>query len=135
MTDDATGKPKEHGCLFWGLFSCSGCLFIAVGGIAIFLVSIFGLLRSSDAYRLAERRATTDPRVIALLGSPVKSGFLVSGNINLRGSTGDADLRFPISGPKGKANVHAVATRANGAWTFQTLVVHPARGPDIDLLR
>lgn len=134
MADDATGKPKEHGCLYWGLFSCGGCLFIGGGAVAIFLGFIFLMLRSNDAYREAKRRATTDQRVITVLGSPVRSSLLVSGSINTKGSTGDADLRFSISGPKGKAAVHAVATREQDTWTFQTLVVHPARGPDIDLL-
>ena len=69
------------------------------------------------------------------MGSPIKEGLLVAGNINIRGSSGEADLAIPISGPKGKAILYAVATKSAGKWTFRTLeVAMEASGERIDIL-
>jgi Cytochrome oxidase complex assembly protein 1 len=43
------------------------------------------------------------PAVIEALGSPIKEGFFVSGNTNVNGASGEANLSIPISGPREKA--------------------------------
>src|SRR4051812_26805937 len=68
-----------------------GCLvpLVVCGGLfgGIF-AAVFGALRSSDAYKTAIGRAQGDQAVVAALGSPVEGGYLVSGNINVNGSSG-----------------------------------------------
>ena len=91
--------------------------------LAGFFVLIFILLRSSDAYKDAVARAEADPAVRAVLGTPIEEGLFVTGSVNISGSSGQADLAIPISGPNGQATVYAVATKSAGAWNFSTLVV------------
>jgi len=96
---------------------------------------VFGALRSADVTKQAVARAEADPQVVAQLGQPITLGFMVTGSINITGSTGKADLSIPISGPKGKATVSALASRGGGVWTFSKLDVTPeGGGPPIDLL-
>jgi Cytochrome oxidase complex assembly protein 1 len=107
-----------------------GVMFI--GGI---LLAVTTSMKSTGAYREAVERATQNEAVQAALGTPITSGFWVTGNFNVSGSSGRANLAIPISGPQGKATIHAVATRAAGKWTFDTLVVKiRATGERIDLL-
>jgi hypothetical protein len=52
----------------------------------------------------------------------------------VNGGSGDADLTIPISGPKGKGTIYAVATKSAGEWTYSKLVVKIDRtGDAIDL--
>ncbi len=50
------------------------------------------------------------------------------------GASGQADIAIPISGPKGKATIYAVATKSGGKWTYSKLTVQVVGGGDeIDL--
>lgn len=115
-----------------------GCLtpiLVCGGGIALIGTFAFGVIKSSAVCQQAMQVARSDVDVLAALGSPIEYGFFVSGNINVSGGTGDADLSIPISGPKGSAVLYAVAQKYAGQWTFTTLqVVVKESGKQIDLL-
>lgn len=112
-------------------------MLLLVAGFVVVIASIvFGALKSSDAYKTALARAKSDPRVVEALGSPIKDGFVVSGQANVSGSSGHADLTIPISGPKGKGTIYFVASKFAGEWTFSKLVVEVAKtGERIDLVQ
>lgn len=109
-------------------------------GMAGFFGFTFGLVNSSfkdsGAYQQAVHFASTDRRVIELLGSPVTGGAMASGSISTSGdATGSADLSIPINGPKGAARLYASGTLKAGIWSWQTLEVDPKNGqPRINLL-
>ena len=113
---------------------CGGCLLIVGAFVAIILVVVFGAIRSSDVYKGALTRAQSDPRVVAALGTPIEAGMIVGGNVNVNGGTGNAEINFPISGPKGKATVYAEARKSAGDWQYSVLTVKLADGSSIDLL-
>jgi hypothetical protein len=92
----------------------------AIGG---FVAAIMGLIKSSDAYTGALARARSAPAVIDAIGTPIKDGFLVSGNINVSGTTGAADLAIPVSGPKGSASIVIQASKSLGVWHFDHMIV------------
>ena len=97
---------------------------------------VFGAMKSSDAYKMALTRAKADPRVVSALGSPITDGFFVLGKTNVNGTSGNADLTVPISGPKGKGTIYFVATKFAGQWTFSKLMVEiAATGQRIDLVQ
>ena len=110
----------------WIWFVPTGCLAMLVlfavfiGGIVMI---VFGAMKSSDAYKMAVARAKANPEVVAALGTPIEEGLFVSGKTNVEGSSGEADLTIPISGPNGKAKLYAVATKRAGRWTYSTLEV------------
>ena len=109
-------------------------LMMAVAFVAVIVIVVFGAMKSSDAYKLAVARAKADPRVTAALGTPISEGMFLSGNTNVNGATGEANLAIPISGPKGKATIYAVATKSGGKWTYSKLTVQVDGGGDeIDL--
>ena len=103
-----------------------GCLGILIAGcvFVVLLVSVvFGFIKSSDAYTEAVSRAQASPAVAEALGTPIEPGFFVTGNINVSGSSGQADLAIPISGPKGSATLYAQATKSAGQWSYSLLQV------------
>src|SRR5437762_3065655 len=84
---------------------------------------VFSAIKSTDPYKDAFAKAKMHPAVIEALGSPIKEGFFVSGNTNVNGASGEANLAIPISGPKGKGTVYAKATKSLGRWSYMDLVV------------
>jgi cytochrome oxidase complex assembly protein 1 len=111
-------------------------MLLLAAGFIFFIISIpFGLMKSSDAYKMALARAKADPRVMNALGSPIEDGFFVGGNSNVSGTSGHADMNVPISGPKGKGTIYFVASKFAGQWTFSKLMVEVAKtGQRIDLI-
>ena len=87
------------------------------------LVIVFSAIKSTDVYKEALARAKADPAVIEALGSPIKDGFLVSGNTNVNGASGESNLAIPISGPKAKGTIYLSVTKSLGQWNYSGLVV------------
>ncbi|HEU4387101.1 MAG TPA: cytochrome c oxidase assembly factor Coa1 family protein [Blastocatellia bacterium] len=102
---------------------CFGLLAIGVAVVMLFLSLVFGKIKSSDVYQQAVAKASVDSAVVREIGQPIETGWLVGGTINWNGARGNADLAIPISGPKGKGTIYAVATKSAGQWTFTSLEV------------
>ena len=69
------------------------------------------------------------------LGTPIEEGLLVMGNINVTGSSGEADLAIPIAGPESEGTIYAVAEKSAGKWAYSILEVEvKTTGERIDLL-
>ena len=103
--------------------------------VTVIFMSVSGMMKSSDVYKDAVSKAKAHPTVQEEIGSPIKEGGLISGNLNTSGPSGEANLSIPLSGPKGKAAVHVVATKSAGLWTYSTLSVElKETGQRIDLL-
>ena len=122
----------------WKWFVPTGCCLtpLVLGGalVAFLVLVVFGALKQSDVYKMAVARAKADSRVIAALGAPISEGWYLAGKTNVNGGSGDADLSIPISGPKGKGTIYAVATKSAGEWTYSKLVVKiDSTGETIDL--
>lgn len=96
-------------------------LAIAGGFAALLMIVLFVILGDSDISRMAVAAAESNPIVRQRLGEPIKRGFFTSGNIELSGSSGHADLSIPVSGPRGKATIYAVAQKSAGLWKFESL--------------
>jgi hypothetical protein len=121
----------------WKWFVPTGCLTLiamAVLFVACIVFFVFSVMKSSDAYKIAVARAKSDQRVVAALGTPISEGMFASGNTHVNGASGEADIAIPISGPKGKATIYAVATKSEGTWSFSKLKVKiDSTGETIDL--
>lgn len=116
-----------------GCFSVT-LLFVAfVGSI---LLIVFSAMKFTDVYKDTLARAKAHPAVIEALGSPITEGFLLSGNTNVNGASGDANLSISISGPKGKGTIYVAATKSLGRWNYSGLVLEMAKTHErIDLLQ
>jgi hypothetical protein len=121
----------------WKWFVPTGCLTLILL-FCLFMALIFtivmGSIKSSDAYKQAVAKARANPTVVEKLGTPIAEGYFVSGNINVQNDSGNADLQIPISGPKGKAVIHAVASKSAGKWEYSRLTIAIEGGPELDLL-
>ena len=122
----------------WKWFVPTGCCLTPLvlgGAFAAFMVLvIFGAMKQTDVYQTALARAKADQRVTSALGTPIDEGWFLSGNTKVSGSSGEADLTIPISGPNGKGTIYVVATKFAGEWTYSKLAVKiDSSGETIDL--
>ena len=110
----------------WKWFVPVGCLgsLVLFAGFAVLIISIvFGVMKSSDVYKDAVAKAKAHPFVQESIGTPIKEGMFITGNINTSGPSGEANLSIPISGPNGEGTIYVVAEKSAGQWKFSTLVV------------
>ena len=119
----------------WFVPACLGGLVLFAGFIVLIVTIVFGMMKSSDAYKDSLAMARANPYVQDALGTPIEEGLLVMGNINVSGSSGSADLAIPVSGPQGNGTIYVVASKSAGQWTFLRLVVDiKATNERIDLI-
>lgn len=121
----------------WKWFVPTGCativvLFGAFAATVFFFAS--SMMTSSDAYADALAAIRTHPDVIEAIGTPIEPDGFTGGSIKTTPSSGNADLRIPVAGPKGKATIYVVATKSAGEWAMRTLVVELEDGTRINLL-
>ena len=116
-----------------GGFTVALLFVVFVGSL---LLIVFSAAKSTDVYKEALARAKTDPAVIEALGSPIKDGFLVSGNANVNGPSGESNLAIPISGPNGKGTIYVSANKLLGQWNYSGLAAEVRQTHQrIDLLQ
>jgi len=115
-----------------------GCLtlFVLLAAFVIILMTVItSSFRHSDVCKQAIAQATANLQVRERIGEPIKPDWLISGELNVNGSSGKANLVIPISGPRGRGRIHAVAQKSGGVWRFTYLQVDVANQPaSIDLL-
>jgi len=119
-------QPKNWLQRHWLLAIIGGCcvlMLLFAGFIAALLIVVEGAIKKSDAYTQALAQARSNPLVIEKFGRPLQPGWFISGNIQVSGPSGNADISIPISGPKAKGTIYAVAKKSAGKWYFDKLEV------------
>jgi len=98
-----------------------------LGSLAVFaavIVSVvFGILKSTDPYQQAVSRSRANAVVISALGTPIKEGWFLQGQVNYENQTGNAELSIPLTGPKGSGTVYIVGKRVGGKWSYSRIAV------------
>ena len=88
-----------------------------VAGVVAYQL-IFAARKSSEPYQVALKQAQQDKRLIEQIGEPiVDDEWFPVGRV----SDHYADVRFNVSGPKGKATIHLEAERKEGKWWLKVL--------------
>ena len=105
-----------------------------LASIAVFVLSIARVTKSSEPYRAGLMAAQLDQRVIATLGAPVKDGIMPSGSISTSNGTGSANFSVSLHGARGNGTLYIEAERHAGQWHYTTLQVLPDAGEAIPLL-
>jgi hypothetical protein len=101
----------------------------------ILVTVIITSFHNSDVYQLVWAKAAENSQVREQIGEPMTAAWFIFGQLNVNGSTGTANLSIPISGPKGKGSIRAVAYKSAGVWRFTYLQVSiDGRPGSIDLL-
>ena len=104
-----------------------GCLtlFVLMAGFAVLVITIVETsFRHSEVYQRALTIASANSQVRELIGDRFETGWFASGQLNVNGSNGKADLSIPVEGNRGKGRIRAVAYKSGGVWTFTWIQVN-----------
>ena len=102
----------------------------ALSGLAIIFIAIPLLLFSissmlkGEAYKKSLEVISSNSEVIELVGSPIKAGYFVLGNIKVSGSNGKTSLEYSILGSKAEAEVYVLADKRMNQWNLSEVVVY-----------
>jgi cytochrome oxidase complex assembly protein 1 len=112
------------------------CLF---AGLVIFFTTVVSLsavstIRSSGALNAAIARAGELSPVTDRLGTPISLNGFPEGTVSFEETEGFADVRIPISGPKGEAKLLAIGEKNNGRWDFSSMSLE-YRGETTELIK
>jgi len=110
---------------------CFSVMLVCCGGFTLLGISVLGALKSSEPYRSGLERAQTNERVKEVLGEPIDANFIVQGNVSLNNNDGEADITFPVSGPKGAGQVHVQGTKTNGVWSYEEISITLEQGSEV----
>ena len=105
---------------------CFGLFLLFVCFVAAIVFTVFAAMKSGTVYQKSLARAEASSEVKSALGTPIKAGFFVTGNESTSGPSGKSELSIPVSGPKGKATIYAVAAKSAGQWHYSILEVEIA---------
>lgn len=94
---------------------------------------VFAAIKSSEPYQTGLSRVQANEDVKDAIGEPIQPKFLVQGKVNLQKDGGEADIKFPVSGTRGNAEVHVRATRTGGIWKYDEVSATLENGSVIDL--
>jgi hypothetical protein len=84
-------------------------------------VGALAILNTARATKMAIAAAEANPALIARVGEPMKTGWLVLGSIEVTEASGRADLAIPISGPQGRGTLYPAAVKKAGLWMLVDL--------------
>lgn len=99
-------------------------VFLLVGGS---VAMIPFMMKRSEAYRLAVAELQAHGEAVALLGSPIDTGF-VRGNINVSGPSGVARIAFPVEGSRTAGMVHVYARKRFDRWQIDEMLIEIESG-------
>jgi len=109
----------------WAVPGC-GCvgiiLFVVFGAGAAFL-GLKNFVSNSTPYEYAVEQAINNPEVILLLGDPVETDGMMSGNVSIQNESGNANFTVPLKGSEGTGTLIVVAERFDGEWVYEDLYV------------
>jgi hypothetical protein len=105
----------------WLLGGLAVVVLLVSGGLAV-VVFVTSLLGDSDPAKLALATAESHPIVAGSIGQPVKRGWLVTGKLEVSGSSGKAVLDIPVEGPNGRGALYVEAIKTAGEWQLKVLI-------------
>jgi len=111
-----------------------GIVVLCIGCFSIFMVIIFSLLRSSEAYRMAVEAAKNHPTAQQVLGVPIQDGVFTTGSVSESGSTGSADLEIPLNGSNQSGTLYVTAVKEENTWRLTSLLLEVG-GQEYQLLQ
>lgn len=108
-------------------------LFIVGGGAAFYYGN--EAIKKSDAYVMSLNQVRQHPESLKTLGQPIDTGWMVSGNFEVSGPSGNADFSYNVNGPKDAGKVYVSAIMKAGQWRLTELILEPQNGSRQMLLK
>nr|WP_321232652.1 cytochrome c oxidase assembly factor Coa1 family protein [uncultured Psychroserpens sp.] len=102
---------------------CLTVILLFIFGVGAAIFGVANIIKGSAPYEYAVEAAKDNTEVQLALGEAIDTDGVFEGNITINNSTGEADLKIPIKGDKGKGTIVIVAEKEGDDWVYETLYV------------
>ena len=102
---------------------CLTLILLFVFGIGAAIFGVSKIFKNATPYEYAIEQASSNLRVIELLGEPVETAGIMQGNISIKNDSGEADFKIPLKGHEGRGSVIIKADKIDGEWFYEELYV------------
>ncbi len=117
------------------LGGCLTLILLFVFGVGAAIFGVSKMMTGSGPYKDAVHEASNSKYVIEIIGDPIETNGIMSGNISTHNDSGDVDLNIPLKGPNGEAKVYVIGEKVAGKWNYEEMyVIIEDSGEKIDLL-
>ena len=122
-------EQKSRRWVFLGLIG----LVTGIFGCGLLTLDVsYRMLKKATVMSEALARISADARVQKALGTPLRTGWAVTGELEDLPDQGSARLEFSLLGPQGHAAVKLRAEKSpTGTWRYLLLEIKPAASPAI----
>ena len=122
-------EQKSRKWIFLGLIG----LITGIFGLGLLTLDIsYRMLKKTPVMAEAMSRMAADTRVQEVLGTPLRAGWAVTGELEDLPDQGSARLEFTLRGSKGHAAVKLRAEKSpTGTWRYLLLEIKPATAAPI----
>ena len=128
-------EKKEWAPKSWHFFVTLMAIGLVVGVIAYF-ISMSKLIKKSEIYRDSIVIASNDGRLVEAIGSPMRDGTFVAGDLKEENDSGSANIVISLTGPVGSADLFLIAYKKDGKWEYKKLAVKITKsGEEFNLLK
>jgi hypothetical protein len=80
-------------------------------------------MKRSDAFSMSLSEIQRNEQLIEELGEPIEAGLFVTGNIQISGPDGEAELQYSVEGSRAEGQAFVYARKHAGLWELKELVV------------
>ncbi len=137
MNNDLIQQPNWWKKNWKWVVPVGGC-FTLVLVLVIFIGSIFygvtNMIEKATPYEYALKTINQDEEITAILGTPIEKNGMLQGRINYSNGDGRADIKIPVSGPKGSGMLSVKASSIGENWTYHEIRLEIKDDQSIDLL-
>jgi hypothetical protein len=113
------GPPKKGPSVGWivaAVLSAASLLVVMfVVGIGL---TVRWVMLESTSYKMAFAYLGGHPEVVALVGRPVKAGFMPLGSVRTADGEGIAEYTFTVTGPRGAGEGKVMLEMEEGEWAI-----------------
>jgi hypothetical protein len=105
-------------------------------GLALFMGVIFAgcgaFMKSRGGYPEGLALLRADPAATAALGTPIRDGFFVTGEVASDGMDAHSSYVVRVRGPRGSGRLRIRGYRAGGAWRVTGMTLETAGGERLE---
>jgi hypothetical protein len=107
----------------WVIWVVIAVISLCIACFGIFMVGMFSIMRSSDAFKMALEIVKNHPTAQQVLGVPIEDSPFTTGSIEENGSSGTASLEIPIKGPNQSGKLYVTAAKEENTWRITSLML------------
>lgn len=114
---------------------CLGLIVVFIMFVGSIFYGVTAVLEESQPYEYALETINQDEEITNALGAPIVKDGIIQGSYNYSNGIKTAQMKVPVSGPKGSGTLFVKANGEGDNWNYEVIRVEIKDDEGIDLLK